>query len=163
MFIITYVVVSYAILLASVAIPCELKLWLKGLLAFGALKANSIGDGVVCVQMLGQWAQLLVGTVTKWTRVSAVVELLVRLDWMKRDNFLSRRVGGGEDCFAQRVTVLSPLLASWIWYKWISRANILSLFITKKHPQLLFFGVVAKVDQVQEEPRSNCKLIDGNF
>ena len=34
----------------------------------------------------------------------------------------------------------------------IASPRFASLFITKKHPQLLFFGVVAKVDQVQEEP-----------
>ena len=34
----------------------------------------------------------------------------------------------------------------------IASPSFASLFITKKRPQLLFFGVVAKVDQVQEEP-----------
>ena len=65
---------------------------------------------------------------------------------------LSSPVGSDANEFQGQKYFLDAIVGDSFRFGDIASPRFASLFITKKHPQLLFFGVVAKVDQVQEEP-----------
>ena len=105
------------LLFARLWMPGKFEFCLKLFLADETFKAHCIWNCVGFFQVLVQRTQHLVCFSTKVAWVWAILELQVRLCWLKRNHFVSCKVFAGEDDLFQGLAKLLALHRGWIWGK----------------------------------------------